>query len=66
MIVNFQHKGLKRFFETGNTSGIDSQYAKRISRVLALLATANSIDDMDLPGLQRLTKPIYSFPHGAK
>jgi len=33
----------------GNTSGVQSQYSKRIKRILALLETAGTIEDMDLP-----------------
>ena len=38
-------------FESGVASGIQSQHATRLRRVLALLETADSIGDMDLPGL---------------
>jgi len=36
----------------GNTSGVQSQYSKRIKRILALLETAGTIEDMDLPDLK--------------
>ena len=45
------HKGLKKLFESGVVSGIQPQHATRLRRILALLETADSIDDMDLPGL---------------
>ena len=51
MIKSFQHKGLKRLFETGQTSGVNPQHVERLRKILALLETAESIDDMDLPGL---------------
>ena len=51
MIRSFRHKGLKRLFEKGNTSGIQCDHIGRIRRILALLATSSSISDMDLPGL---------------
>jgi proteic killer suppression protein len=51
MIQKFKHKGLKRLFETGLSSGVNSQHAIRIRKVLALLETADAIEDMDLPGL---------------
>ena len=35
-----------------NTSGVQSQYSKRIKRILALLETAGIIEDMDLPDLK--------------
>ncbi len=52
MIKSFEHKGLKRFFETGNTSGIDPAHRQKIRIRLAALDTATSIDDMDLPGFR--------------
>ena len=51
MIKNFKHKGLKKLFETGAASGIQPHHAARLRQILALLETADSIDDMDLPGL---------------
>jgi proteic killer suppression protein len=51
MIKSFKHKGLKRLFETGQTAGVNPQHAERVRKILALLETAESIADMDLPGL---------------
>jgi len=51
MIESFKHKGLKRLFETGHTSGINPQHVERLRKILALLETSENIDDMDLPGL---------------
>jgi proteic killer suppression protein len=51
MIKFFKHKGLKKLFETGHTSGVNPQHVERLRKILALLETAESIDDMDLPGL---------------
>ncbi len=51
MIKSFKHKRLKRLFETGHTSGVKQQHVERLRKILALLETAESIDDMDLPGL---------------
>ena len=50
MIKSFKHKGLKRFFTTGSTSGIDPQHAPRLEERLQALHTAMSIEDMDIPG----------------
>ena len=36
----------------GNTTGVQSQNSKRIKRILALLETAGTIEDMDLPDLK--------------
>ena len=51
MIASFRHRGLKKLFEKGTTSGIQSEHVKRVKRILALIETSNSISDMDLPGL---------------
>jgi len=51
MIQKFKHKGLKLLFESGNASGINTQHLARIRKILALLETAESIEDMNLPGL---------------
>jgi len=51
MIKKFKHKGLKKLFESGVASGIQPQHANRLRKILALLETADSIEDMDLPGL---------------
>ena len=50
MIASFRHKGLKRFYETGSTAGIQPDHRNRIRLQLAALATATTIDDMDVPG----------------
>ncbi|WP_017327259.1 type II toxin-antitoxin system RelE/ParE family toxin [Synechococcus sp. PCC 7336] len=52
VIISFRHKGLKRFFETGKTSGIQAKHAKRLRIQLAALDTAQSIEDVDLPGFR--------------
>ncbi len=51
MIRNFKHKGLKRLFESGSYAGINPRHVKRLRQILALLETAETLDDMDLPGL---------------
>ena len=51
MIKKVRHKGLKKLFETGIVTGIQPQQESRLRRILALLETADSIEDMDLPGL---------------
>ncbi|GLQ86565.1 type II toxin-antitoxin system RelE/ParE family toxin [Dyella flagellata] len=50
MIKSFRHKGLRRLFETGNTSGVQASHAKRLRMQLTALDTAQSIEDMDIPG----------------
>ncbi len=52
MIKSFRHKGLKRFFETGSRSSIQPQHAKRLRMQLSALETAQSIEDMNIPGFR--------------
>lgn len=52
MIQSFRHKGLRRLFETGNASGVQAAHAKRLRMQLAALDTANTVDDMDIPGFR--------------
>ena len=52
MIKSFKHKGLKNYFESGTTRGIQAAHAKKLRLQLAALDTATSIDDMDIPGYQ--------------
>jgi len=48
MIKSFKHKGLKSFFTTGSTAGINPKHASRIEERLQALHTAMSIEDMDI------------------
>ena len=50
MIKSFKHKGLRRYYETGSTRGIQAQHAKRLRMQLAALDTAMEISDLDIPG----------------
>ncbi|MDC9621330.1 type II toxin-antitoxin system RelE/ParE family toxin [Xenorhabdus bovienii] len=50
MIKSFKHKGLRLFFETGKTSGINSQHAKKLKQRLAVINDAEVIGDINLPG----------------
>ncbi len=50
MIKSFKHKGLKFFFENGNTKGIKQDHKQKIRIRLAALHSATCIEDMDLPG----------------
>ena len=51
MIKTFKHKGIKRLFESGASSGVDSQHTDRIRKILALLETSETLEDMNLSGL---------------
>lgn len=52
MIKSIKHKGLRRLFESGSTSGVQASHAKRLRMQLTALDTAQMIDDMDLPGFR--------------
>ena len=52
MIKSFKHKGLKNYFESGTTLGIQAAHSKKLRLQLAALDTATSIDDMDILGYQ--------------
>ena len=51
MILNFKHKGLELFFQTGRKSGIQPNHAKRLKLILGRLNASTSAEDMNLPGL---------------
>ncbi|TNF69571.1 MAG: Killer protein [Gammaproteobacteria bacterium] len=46
MIKSFKHKGLKLFFETGNTKGIQAKHASKLRRILATLNAAVLLEDI--------------------
>lgn len=50
MIKSFKHKGLRIYFESGSTKGIQASHSNKLRMQLAALDTAHSIDDMDIPG----------------
>ncbi len=50
MIRGFTHKGLRRFFETASTAGIQPYHAKRLRLILQVLHRAKAINDMGFPG----------------
>jgi len=50
MIKSFKHKGLRVFYETGSTRGIQSEHSKKLRMQLAAMDSATTNDDMDIPG----------------
>jgi len=52
MIKSFKHKGLKKYFETGSTSGIQPKHQRKLRMQLAAIDTAQAIDDINLPGFK--------------
>jgi len=49
MIKTFQHKGLKRFFETGSKVGIQAAHADKLRLQLFALNNAIRPEDMSAP-----------------
>lgn len=52
MIQSFRHNGLRTFFESGSAAGIQPHHAKRPRMQLTALDTAQSIEDMSIPGFR--------------
>ena len=51
MIISFKHKGLERFFNNGNKSGIQANHAARLQLILGRLNASSQPQDMNLAGL---------------
>lgn len=52
MIIGFKHKGLERFYRSGNTKGIQADHTKRLRLILSNMDQAETPKNMDLPGLK--------------
>jgi toxin HigB-1 len=52
MIGSITHKGLAALYYDDQTKGVKQSLVKRLRQILALLATAGSVADMNLPGLK--------------
>jgi len=52
MIKSFKHKGLQKFFKTGNTAGIQPAHKQKLRIRLAALDTATKLEDLNLPGFR--------------
>jgi len=50
MIKSFKHKGLEKFYYSGNTKGIQAKHSRKLRMQLAALDTAQTIEDIDIPG----------------
>ena len=50
MIRTFKHRGLKRLYERGDHSQVQSDHIDRIEDILARLDVAVVPQDLDLPG----------------
>lgn len=52
MIVNIEHKGLASLHWKDQRKGVMQSQVKRLRHILALLETAKTVEDMNLPGLR--------------
>ena len=61
MVVSFAHKGLRSFFEIGDSRKINPSHVSRIRTILARLQSAKDLRDMNYPGsnLHLLKRPPY-------
>ena len=50
MIKSFKHKGLRKFFKSGNRKGIKAEHASKLARILDRLDASLQPSDMNLPG----------------
>ncbi|MBS0358951.1 MAG: type II toxin-antitoxin system RelE/ParE family toxin [Proteobacteria bacterium] len=52
VLESWQHKGLKKFFETGSTAGIQFAHKERLKIILLRLNSAIDAADMNTPGMR--------------
>jgi proteic killer suppression protein len=52
VIKSFRHKGLRKLFESGSAVSVQQSHVKRLRMQLAALDTAQTVDDMDIPGFR--------------
>jgi toxin HigB-1 len=52
VIGNLRHKGLAALYYDGQSKGVKQSLVKRLRYILALLATAFTVEDMNLPTLK--------------
>ena len=63
MIVSFNHKGLKQFFESDNASKLAPEHIRKIRLILTRLDSAASPAEMNEPGynLHKLSCTLKEF-----
>lgn len=47
MIKSFKHKGLEKFFLTGNAKGIIPEHSKKLRRILAILDEITDLSEIN-------------------
>lgn len=60
-IERITHKGLRRFFETGNAKGLVGDVA-RIRKMLAFIDAAGSFDELAVPPITGCTSWLATGP----
>lgn len=50
MIENIRHKGLRKFHEKGERSGLNAKMISRIEEILSILEAAETVQETDIPG----------------
>lgn len=63
MIVGFRHKGLKLFYEKGDTSKLQPQHVSKIRLILTRLDAATTPEELNVPGysLHQLKGDLKAF-----
>jgi toxin HigB-1 len=63
MIGSIRHKGLAALYYEDETKGVKQSHLKRLRQILALLDTAYTAEDMNVPGLKfhRLKGDLTEF-----
>ena len=61
MIVNIKHKGLRAFYQKGDSSKLQPIHVGKIRLILTRLEAAVSVEDLNVPGykLHQLTGNMY-------
>ena len=52
MIKSIKHKGLERLFIKNSISGVQADYAPRITLILDAIDAAEQVNELDLPGFR--------------
>jgi len=52
VIITIRHKGLETLYRGGTTRKIPQKLIKRVTAILPVLDSAESLEEMDLPGLR--------------
>jgi proteic killer suppression protein len=50
MIISWKHKGLKKFYLSGDKSGIIADHSRKLQIILQLLDAANCPEKLNFPG----------------